>query len=91
MADEQLDRLVAAQRAQTLILQGLAAVVLSGADNPAEIAREMRAVTGDKFADAVPSGRMDREREARVNHLSAHFAESFWTGVEETLRKTSLG
>lgn len=91
MAEEEHDRLVAAVRAQGFILQGVVAMALKTLPDPAGMARELKALIGDKFADAPGNAEswMPLERQARLNHLSAHFAEEFWERVAETLEKTS--
>lgn len=91
MSDDQADRLIAAIRAHELVLLGVVAGMLSGLRDPEAAAREMRQITGDKFADAVPSGKRDPERETRINQLSAHFVEQFWTKLEKGLARQRRG
>lgn len=88
MDEEQVDRFAAAIQAQGLILQGIAAMVLQDVPNPPAAARGLKALVGDKFADAptTPSW-VPLERQAKLNHYAAHYAEAFWERVAAGLER----
>lgn len=92
MEDDQADRLIGAIRAQRLIMQGLAAHMLLQFPNPVTAAAEMRDLVSNRFVDEIPSAkRISRERESKINHYAAHFAEEFWTDVGKALAEATTG
>lgn len=66
-------------------MQGLASYMLLHLPDPPAAAREMRDLVSNRFVDEPPSGRMDPEREVKINHYAAHFAETFWEDVAKAL------
>lgn len=88
MDEQEHERLVAAVRAYGFVMQGLAAQMLMAFPDPVAAARELKATCGDRFTDALPDESwMPAEKQVRLNHLSAHFAETFWERVAVALER----